>query len=214
MEFPSQCPHCGKDVAENLQQVSHPTKSGNFYYRAETHLCFHCSEPIFVLREAVDEQFKKGSRISQYVPLQPTRSFQFPKHIPALSPSAAKIFSQAYQAREEGLNTLVGAGFRSALEWLLFDYCIKIKGINPVDIHNKTLAQLSNMATNNGSNHLADACNTLIRKYGNGQVHRIPINDVTEDEIVIAFKTLFDIIEAEIIVINANNRLNKLPEII
>ena len=213
MKFPDKCPFCHKDIKENMRQASSPVKIGNFYYRSEIHACFHCSMPLFSYRECFFPEFDEKTRIIQTFPL-PTPSVSIPPHVAHLSPDASQTYSQAIQAQEFGYDRLVGAGLRKTLEWLMFDYLVKLKGIPASDLESKRLVDLIKMVAGHNQNQYTDICAKLIRLYGNDHVHLFPKTDLSDDEIITAFQILFEIIEAEIIVLNANNRLEGLPEII
>lgn len=50
----------------------------------------------------------------------------FPHEIETLSPSFARVFTQAQAAEDNGLDEVAGPGFRKALEFLIKDYAISL----------------------------------------------------------------------------------------
>lgn len=207
MQFPTKCPHCGKDVAENLIDAHYGPIYNEFNGIAmQIHECIHCKAHIYVFRTfilangiyAVDP-----NNVISYYPKN--HIIDFPKHIKTLSPESCKIYSDTCNAYKNGFNSLVGAGLRMALEWLVWDYLIKFKQIPQSDIENLSLAQrLEKM----DANLYTGICTKLIRRFGNDQVHIIKKLDFEFNEIFNAYEILCDLINNELELIEIQKRLN------
>ena len=212
MSFPKKCPHCKKDLHPNIVSSSEHARIGNLWYRAEIHACPFCKNPIFVLRNGPTQDISQLTCVPYYFPMD---SFvAVPELIERLSPNACASYTQSIQARSHDFDRLVGAGLRITLEWLMFDYLTKLKNHTTSELEGKKLHQLIDMVKQYNPSQYTDICTKLIRIYGNDQIHLFKKTDLTDGEIIAAFGILFDIIESEIKVINANNRLQGLPEII
>lgn len=212
MSFPKKCPHCQKDLHPNLVSSSEHARIGDFWYRSEIHACPFCKNPIFVMRNGVTQDISTYTHVPYYFPL--VSFVSVPKLIERLSPNACASYTQSIQAKAHGFDRLVGAGLRITLEWLMFDYLTKLKNHTATELEGKKLHQLIDMVKQYNPAQYTDICTKLIRIYGNDQVHLFKKTDLKDDEIITAFEILFDIIESDIKVLNANNRLQGLPEII
>lgn len=212
MKFPEKCPHCGKDINDKYPIKSIYEDSDEHGIVAQLHRCIHCDKPIFVFREYCIG-FVKGSPngfnstieaedILSYYPTNPT--IDLPKHIKEISPESCKIYSDTYNAYQNGLNSLVGSGLRMALEWLVWDYLIKIKNIPETDVEKlKLFERIQKMDAPLYTN----ICAKLIRLFGNDQVHIIKKLDFTFDEVFNAYNILCDLINNELDLIEIQKRL-------
>lgn len=111
--------------------------------------------------------------------IRAARLFQFPKPssqgpfeagIADVSPSFVEIHSQAQEAEGLGLNTLVGIGYRKAIEFLIKDYLIEASPDKREAIEKATLGQCI-------SNYVSDpkvkACAERATWLGNDETHYV-----------------------------------------
>ncbi len=202
MNFPSKCPHCGKDIVKN--EVGRiPDKDVYTDIRVIWHRCRHCNESFFIIEKFNDNNFHIPEIIQQIPPAQVSN---YPKQVKDLSPTAFKAFNQAIQAQGLGLNQLVGAGLRIALEWLVTDYLINIKRLTDNELKNLDLYK--RIEKMDGDRYKL-VCSHIIRKFGNGSVHILKQIDFNVDEVIELYKILVDIINTEITLIEAEKRLNQ-----
>ena len=210
MEFPKKCPYCGKDIVENRkdyasQETTHFTsKVGQKRQVCEIHQCIHCKEYFFVIKDVFHNgEIIEATNVILYYPA--ATAIDFPKRIKELSPTAYKTYEQAIQAKEHGMNMLVGAGLRIALEWLVWDYLIKIKGLPETDIEKLTLAKRIEKMN---SDFYTQVCTRLIRLFGNDSVHIIKQLDFSADEVIEVFDMLCSLIDNELQIKEVNDRLS------
>lgn len=215
MEFPKKCPYCGKDIVPNCKNsVSEINKDQKYtpgvappQQRGLTlvlHRCIHCKKPIFVVQ---DETFAGGRVLREdIIHYYPTvTNVDFPKRIQDLSPTAYKTYEQTIKAKEQGFDMLVGAGLRIALEWLVWDYLIKIKGLPEADLEKFTLAKRIEQMN---SDFYTNVCTRLIRLFGNDSVHIIKQLDFSTDEVITVFDMLCSLIDNELQIKEVNDRLS------
>ena len=197
MEFPSKCPYCGKDNVNNLSTSARD----QFGYLVEIHTCIHCSNPIFVIKN-LNTDWK--DEIIHYFPT--VTITDFPKRIKKLSPNAYKAYEQTIKAKEQGLDMLVGAGLRIALEWLVWDYLVKINNCKETDLEKLTLAKRIEKMSHT---FYTEVCTRLVRLFGNDSVHIIKQLDFSTEEVIEVFNMLCSLIDGELQIKEVNDRLPK-----
>lgn len=129
----------------------------------------------------------------------------FPKRIKDLSTNAHKTYEQTIKAKEQGFDMLVGAGLRIALEWLVWDYLIKIKGYPESEVDKLTLAKRIEKMN---SDFYTQVCTRLVRLFGNDSVHIIKQLDFSTDEVIEVFDMLCALIDNELQIKEVNDRLS------
>lgn len=196
MQFPKKCPYCGKDIVANVID----TATDKEEHLVEIHKCIHCSNSIFVIKEISLNSFKE--QIINYYPT--VNTVDFPARIKELSPKTYKTYEQAIKANENGYDMLVGAGLRIALEWLVWDYLIKVKGYSISEIEGLTLHHRIEKIK---GNFYTDVCTNLVRSFGNDSVHIIKQIDFSTNEVIDIFKLLCKLIDSELQIIEVNKRL-------
>ena len=203
MRFPEKCPYCGKDNVEN--EIIHQSEQvlSNTKYGVALHLCVHCRKPIFVYQNEVwGNETMVYSQVVHYFPY--SDKVEYPEKVQKLSPKAYETFKQTLKAKDMGLESLVGAGLRISLEHLVWDYLINIKNMLPADIEKLSLSkriELMNVG------FYTKVCLRLIRLFGNDHVHIIKMLDFSIEETIEAYKTLCNLIESEITILENNERL-------
>ena len=198
MEFPKKCPYCGKDNVECCIN-SATTNSGI----VEIHRCMHCNSSIFVIKQLIGSKDNHSLQITHYYPTITT--VDFPKRIKELSPTAYKTYEQTIKAKEQGFDMLVGAGLRIALEWLVWDYLIKIKDKTESELENLKLYKRIELMSDN---FYTEVCTRLIRLFGNDSVHIIKQLDFSTDEVIEIFDMLCSLIDNELQIKEVNDRLS------
>lgn len=205
MKFPEKCPYCGKDNAPHIVSTA-PFKRVNdaYGYGAELHECVHCHQPIFLFKKSYwHKTIYAGTEIVQYLPVM--TNVEYPERVKQLSPDAYECFSQAMQAKAMGLNTLAGAGLRIALEQLVWDYLIKKQKLSKTSLFN---LRLEEKIMKMQSSEYAKVCSDLVRIYGNREIHVGAIQKISFEEAYTAYRGLCDVIESELLVLNASSRIN------
>lgn len=111
--------------------------------------------------------------------LRNARLFQFPKPsvqgpfeegIAAISPSFVEIHSQVQEAEGLGLTTLVGIGYRKAIEFLIKDYLVRTLPDKKEAIRQATLGQCIN---NYVSDPKVKVCAERATWLGNDETHYV-----------------------------------------
>lgn len=212
MNFPNKCPYCNKDISPNCKDK----KSYNDclisigelrQYAVEYHQCIHCKKPIFVIKQEVSvAQSIKKSEILHCYPI--ATSEHIPKRIKNLSPTAFETYNQTIAAKESGFVNLVGAGLRIALEWLVWDYLIKIKDKKESELEKLKLYEKINLMS---SDFYTEVCTRLIRLFGNDSVHIIKQLNFSIDEVIDVYEKLCFLIDSELQIKEVNNRLPPKP---
>lgn len=193
MNYPEKCPHCGKDLALNTNRKS--TTDENIFY--EIVHCYHCQKAILFVINPYTQEILHTYPAKAFVSLQ--------QEIKDLSPTACEIFEQTMQAKAAGLFHLVGPGIRMSLEWLIWDYLIKIKNIPETELKNKSLySRLSYLKDDN----YKLICANIIRVFGNDEIHLFKDFNIDTDDAIKILKALFDNIYAELLIKKVNEKLS------
>lgn len=135
----------------------------------------------------------------------PTEIVDLPNRIKDLSPNAFTAYQQTIKSQNNGYNMLVGAGLRIALEWLVWDYLIKVKNFTEEEL--KPL-RLVDRIKKMDSNFYTNVCTKLIRLFGNDSIHIIKMLDFSDDEVIEIFNILCTLIDNELSILEVNERLN------
>lgn len=212
MQFPSKCPYCGKDIVPNctssvndLDFVLSLNNNDQLRNTLELHRCIHCKKPIFVVfAEVVNKNTIKKSDVIFYYPT--VQSVDFPDRIKKLSPTAHKTYEQTIKAKEQGFDALVGAGLRISLEWLVWDYLIKVAGKTESELEKLKLYERIKLMN---TNFYTEVCTRLIRLFGNDNVHIVKQIDFSVDEVLEIFELLCSLIDGELQIKEVNERLPK-----
>lgn len=215
MEFPSKCPYCGKDTVKNLtKSLSEVVKYTPHFpgdvprnqqngLTLELHRCIHCKNPIFLVKEETVSGNVVSS--SKKIFCYPTiGTINLPKRVKELSPTAYKTYEQTIKVKEQGFDMLVGAGLRIALEWLVWDYLIKIKGKTESELENLKLYERINLMSDN---FYKEVCTRLIRLFGNDSVHIVKQINFSVEEVIECFEMLCGLIDSELKINEINGKL-------
>lgn len=201
---PQKCPFCKKDFASNVKEcIGGKFNHGDMDAYAYYHLCVHCQSPVFVF----DLTEKNGeNRNTTFIPEEPSTS-GMPTRVAELSPNAEKTYRETCKALHKNFNTLVGAGLRIALEHLVTDYLISFKKKDPEFISKlKLKGRIEQMQSDS---IYTKACATLVRLYGNDEIHFLNKENIPAEKAMNAFNNLCTIIDAEM---QMNDALEKISQ--
>lgn len=213
MKFPEKCPHCGKDISDNKSSVVYRSEpysySKNSEIRLQTHECPHCKNAFFVFKTLTYMFDLCHEQVSGYYPVK--YHGDYPERVKKLSQNAYDIYSEAYAARKCGFELLASAGLRMALEWLVWDYLIVIKGKKQEEIEPLKLKSRTDMME---SSEYIDICTNLLRLYGNDNIHITKILDLTLTEAFSYFDLLVRLIDEELQLPEHKSRLDEYNKLI
>lgn len=197
MKFPSKCPHCGKDIAENPVCITYEeVVDKSLGARAEAHKCIHCKKYIYAFRGFVkknNDYIVDDKGIICYYPVK--KYVDYPNRVKDFCPSAYKIYNQTCSAKDHGLTTLLGAGLRMALEHLITDYLINIQSENKDDVLKNTLVRRIGLLKINDDTQI---CANLVRIFGNDTIHYRPLSDIEIEEAYEYYEALLANIDFEL----------------
>ena len=199
MDFPTKCPYCGKDMTHNFHSQYVLDR-----LIIEVHDCFHCHNLIILIyKPYTDEKGIYQRDLLHYYPSAP--STDLPKSINELSPKGYKIFEDTLYAKSLGIETILGAGIRMALEWVIYDYLIKIKGKTESEI--KDLTNYERIRLIDDKSIYTSICANLIRIIGNKSVHLLDMLNFSVDEVIGLFRIFCGLIDNEIKIKEAQEKL-------
>lgn len=113
------CPYCNHKVLLMPQYAfSIPEQTVGYY------LALLCPECKSMFLATINKEKTIIIPSSKY-------SYNLPQEIKEFSPAFVEIYSQAMQAKFDGLDKLVGMGLRKAYEQLLYDYLINVQKVKP-----------------------------------------------------------------------------------
>lgn len=181
MLFPSKCPHCGKDIVENVVCKTLENVAGiALGVRAEAHRCMHCNKYIFVFRDFLKREKDFITDPKSIICYYPVANYvDYPDRVKSFCPSAYEIYSQTCSAKDHGLDSLVGAGLRMALEHLVTDYLVNVQLENKDDVVKKTLVKRIDSLKINDDTQI---CANLVRIFGNDTIHYRPLSNIEVKE--------------------------------
>ena len=208
MNFPSKCPHCGKDIADILPSDTHffPCEKSPGV-SASVYTCMHCKKNLYIMRGYIINRSTKKPEVVQDCILScypPPKNSEYPETVKKLSPKAYEIYSDAIAAKAYGLDSLVGAGLRIALEHLIWDYLIKTKGLSENELKKMKLEQRIKQIEN--PKWVAN-CASIVKTFGNDNIHIFDKHQISHDDAFRIFKILCDSIDSEIIITNNNQKI-------
>ncbi len=197
MKFPEKCPYCGKDVAEKSERTNFFQSPAGNTYCSSISFCQHCHNPIFLLKKQVpipnDSLNRANYELMYYLPV--STYVEYPERLKRLSPNAYKIYKQVCNAREYGLDTLLHSGLRIALEWLVWDFLIKIKNHTEKELEDLTLKNRLGLLELGDE---VDVCADIIRYIGNDEVHVIKKFDFSREEAFEVYVLLLNLLESKL----------------
>lgn len=127
------CPSCGEIEDIDLIYAFDEPKSGKRLFAGFFHCCRVWS--VFSCNQTDNEV--DGFAQWYFNPYIPAQTIYFPDIINRISPQFEAIYNEAYVAEKMNLLQICGAGYRKALEFLVYDYAI-YKDPNKADEIEKT----------------------------------------------------------------------------
>lgn len=207
MLFPSKCPHCGKDIAENPVCITYEeVVDKSLGARAEAHKCIHCKKYIYAFRGFVkknNDYIVDDKGIICYYPVK--KYVDYPNRVKDFCPSAYEIYSQTCSAKDHGLNLLLGAGIRMALEHLVWYYLSDIQGIPKSDLEGKMLGKLIPMLEGNIKDNLYIK---ILKYFGNKTIHVTDAPNFSIEEAFIVFNLFLEEIDSILLNKELEEKLN------
>ena len=194
VEFPDKCPVCSKDFAVTNRPFIYEVRDEKYIFSE----CPHCYGSILSVYNA---------RTKRTIHTYPQNAFvKIQDEIKELSPNACRIFEQALKAGATGLSDLVGAGIRMSLEWLIWDYLIKIKHIPEDELKDKKLYKRLDYLKEDNYKLI---CANILRVFGNEEIHIFKDYNINAQDAINVLQALIDNIYAELIIMRVNSKLLK-----
>lgn len=130
--FPTKCPHCGRTMSPELCLES-PYCDGYSEHLSDTTLVelFRCTfedcKKYFIVAYAISSETGSpyDGAVIPYSYSHTHIDVDIPSKVESVSPSFVKIYNQAVQAENYGLDEIAGIGYRKALEFLIKDYTVQ-----------------------------------------------------------------------------------------
>lgn len=211
MNFPAKCPYCGKDNVPKVTQQEY--ELGTICpLKIEIHHCIHCKKTIFAIRQSGFDEYNRHCD-GEYIFVYPTTTtVPLSKRIKELSPNAFGIYYQVSQAKSIGCDALVRGGIRIALEYLLFDYLVKLKNYDADTVSKMPLIKrceeyCNDKKSDKYSQNIVDTCTRLVRLVGNEVIHGKEPLPFDTKEVQEAFELLCKFIDLELQMESISNRL-------
>lgn len=125
LDYPENCPHCGKTVSPEKIHVSN-SEDGYSCGDARFVATFRCPRSACKKFFAIEYSFSGRADTCQIVDYayRPPIKVNLPENIEKVSPLFVEIYSQASIAEQERLDQIAGVGYRKAAEFLIKDYVI------------------------------------------------------------------------------------------
>lgn len=133
---PTVCPHCGVSISPKLEGFTQLRLSKEVHFLVR----LLCTDPDCGIAMYCVYSTAVGVRELQLLTVIPSHSSRvFEKHLVDLSPRFVKMYDEAYTAERNGHFDLASIGYRSALEFLIKDYAVKILNHSFEEVSSKSL---------------------------------------------------------------------------
>lgn len=167
LDLPSDCPYCGKGIhPDSLDAISNSIK-----YKGIDHTiaCVILKCPVCSMIFFAEYELYKGLDMwkRSFVLPTPKPKLEIPNKINEYYPDFYSIYEQAAIAEANKLDSICGAGYRRAIEFLIKHYLMDILPEEKDAILKETLMQSINRIESNRIKVLATAATWL----GNDQTH-------------------------------------------
>jgi hypothetical protein len=142
MSVPDECPRCHRKIHPKFHFASRVLDRAlvQVVYRCTSQSC----QELFLANYIRTEETVNNAiacALNLVMPVNPQNA-SFPEPIETLSPTFVSVFNQAIHAESQGLDQLVGIGFRKGLEFLIKDYAASKNKGNPEKIKEIRQTQL------------------------------------------------------------------------
>lgn len=140
-EIPNLCPHCGEKMSPRycygLSRQFHDDLDENNVVGLLLQ-CVSC-EKYFARMFLLNQFDVNGAPKEIELTYNPPINANIPENIGTISDSFSKIYTQALQAKQAGLDQIYGMGLRKALEFLVKDFGIYLHPESSEDIKKRQL---------------------------------------------------------------------------
>lgn len=173
LEFSNLCPLCGHGFImgekPNLEKCVHSFMSAKDMDGSVlcVHRCPVCKQ-LFVTRHVKHDGVKLLMQVSVW-PETCVKCDSYIDDLKSFSPRFYELYVSGIKVQDFGLDAIVGNVFRMALECLVKDYAVRIKGLSESDCGGKTLYELINDCFGDRSD--IKKCATFVRRVGNDATH-------------------------------------------
>lgn len=140
-EIPNLCPHCGEKMSPRYcyglsrQTYNSSDKNATVGLLLQCVSCEKYFSRMFLLNQLNDSGARQEIELSYNPPI----NANIPENIGKISDSFSKIYTQALQAKQAGLDQIYGMGLRKALEFLVKDFGIYLHPEASEDIKKRQL---------------------------------------------------------------------------
>ena len=145
IEYPQTCPICGTAVdASELFSTYIKDSTARAPDLFSTFFCNKCELCFLGYYRHERDKYSKKTKLVGFFPKDRYDEKEFSDNIKKLSPDFCKIYQQAYQAEQSGLDEISGIGYRKSLEFLIKDYAILQNETEKEKITNMPLSKCIN----------------------------------------------------------------------
>lgn len=203
IEKPNICPKCKTaifPILDTYSEITHNKLSEEIF--TVVFLCPKCQEH-FVTNYKIIYDNQRRCAINIGYSMNKAVDNDIPNNIKTLSPKFVEIYEQALTAYENGLNELVGIGFRKSIEFLVKDYLIDVKCLPREEVEKMFLANAIHKLEENDVTLLAEKITWL----GNDETHYVRKHTEVENpiETTLSFiKTLYTHLNYKLVVLEAS----------
>lgn len=206
LDFPHQCPLCSTGIQAQLLdayfiRMDNSYKLFVLFFCPKCELCFL---GVYFMRPRNLECFTADLKI--LVPSSKEKT-TFSKDIAALSPDFVKIYNQAEEAENCGLDEICGLGYRKALEFLVKDYAIAFNPEDEETIKSQMLASCINKYIDNSKIKTLSTASAWI---GNDETHYVRKHaDYNLSHLKLFISATVSYIDSELIYLKAESLIKK-----
>lgn len=194
MEKPNKCPVCGKDyLADTVKLIRDEYQS----LCLSIERCQFCHYPIYYISD------KNCNSLYSQFPTAP--NINISEEIQELSPQFYQCYSDALKALSYTLESVVGAGLRKSLEYLVTDYLIKIQAEQNIG-----KLKLWEKIERLDKSLYVTACANIARLIGNDYTHIENLNGAEIQELIDNIELTAELMTTRLKAIKAEQRLNEL----
>lgn len=194
MNKPSKCPACGKDyLTTSVRRINDEYAP----ITLEIERCQFCHCPIYYIHKTNDDDF--------YILFPVSSNMNISDEIKTLSPDFCTCFTECMEALAHKLKTIVGAGLRKSLEYLVTDYLVKIQSVEKIS--KLTLRDKINLLE---QPLYATASANIARLIGNDYTHIENLNGSELQELIDNIELTMALMTARLRAIEAEKRLKEL----
>ena len=161
-EYPLECPHCNAYGTATIVAQSNILYDNYMYHLfiLQNECCSGISQAVYKVRGG------RGELIGLLPVVFATPSL--PESLEKISPRFVKLYTQCFNAEQQGCFELAGSGYRNAIEVLVKDFAINELQASETEVTKKTLAKA--IETYLPNINLAQSAD-VVRVLGNDHTH-------------------------------------------